>query len=70
MDNPAKAPEDLPDWAVIPRTLVVSSESADLIARMLAHPPKPTEALRRLMRGVASEPVENPFTELGDDAAR
>jgi uncharacterized protein (DUF1778 family) len=46
-----EARRELPDEALIPARLVLDDESFDRVVALLEHPPAPTEALRKLMRG-------------------
>ncbi|MEZ4226560.1 MAG: DUF1778 domain-containing protein [Polyangiaceae bacterium] len=41
----------LPDEALIPARLVVEDKAFDRIVELITSPPKPTAALRELMRG-------------------
>jgi predicted DNA-binding protein len=46
-----QALEELPADVVVPARLVLSSESAERVRRMIAQPPEPTEDLKRLLDG-------------------
>jgi post-segregation antitoxin (ccd killing protein) len=43
-----RALEELPPDAIVPARVVLSRESAEQIRKLLAHPPPPTEAMKRL----------------------
>lgn len=49
-----KARQELPDEAFVPARIVVDDEEFDRIVAMIENPPRPTEALRELMRGDGS----------------
>jgi predicted DNA-binding protein len=46
-----RALEELPPGAIIPARIVLTQESAERVRRMIAQPPEPTEALKRLLDG-------------------
>jgi uncharacterized protein (DUF1778 family) len=46
-----EARRELPDEALVPARLVVDDKTFDRIVALLEAPPKPTPALRRVMRG-------------------
>ncbi len=43
-----QALEDLPPDAIVPARVVLSTKSAEHVRRLLAHPPTPTRAMKRL----------------------
>lgn len=43
-----QALEELPPDAIVPARVVLDSESAERVRALLAHPPAPTDAMRRL----------------------
>ena len=48
-----EARRELPDEALIPARLMLEDKAFDRLVKLLESPPKPTEALRELMRGEA-----------------
>jgi uncharacterized protein (DUF1778 family) len=46
-----EARRELPDEALVPSRLIVEDKAFDRIAELLANPPAPTLALRKLVRG-------------------
>lgn len=46
-----QALKEIPEEFIVPPTLVVTNESFDALLKRLKKPPKPTAALRKLMRG-------------------
>jgi len=46
-----EARRELPDEALVPSRLIVDDKVFDHIAQLLANPPAPTLALRKLVRG-------------------
>lgn len=46
-----EARRELPDEALIPPRLLLEDKAFDRLVELLESPPKPTEALRELMRG-------------------
>ena len=45
--------KEIPDEFIIPPTLVVGRKSFEQVLKRVQHPPRPTGALRKLMRGEA-----------------
>ncbi len=43
-----QALDELPVEAIVPARVVLTRESADRVRKLLAHPPPPTEAMKRL----------------------
>lgn len=48
-----EARRELPEEAFIPTRIVLDADTFDKVAALAAHPPEPSDALRRLMRGSA-----------------
>jgi hypothetical protein len=46
-----QALEEIPAELVVPSRIVLSPESADRVIELIDNPPKPTAAMRRLLRG-------------------
>jgi uncharacterized protein (DUF1778 family) len=51
-----QALEELPPDAIIPARVVLDSESAERIRKLLAHPPAPTDAMSRLFDDRRNDP--------------
>jgi uncharacterized protein (DUF1778 family) len=51
LEHHLQALQEIPGEFIIPPTLVVTSESFEKLLKQLKSPPKPTPALRNLMRG-------------------
>jgi uncharacterized protein (DUF1778 family) len=48
LEHHLEALEELPADAIIPARIVLTPESAELVADLLENPPEPSEALKRL----------------------
>ncbi len=46
-----RALKELPSEVIVPPRIVVRKESAEKLALLLKHPPRPTKAMKELMRG-------------------